>query len=302
MKKIFFSFVTLMSLIFVACNKDEDITIENPEGDPNTPSGTTVTLNYKVVEYLPAPGQYINEVANGSSKISSPSEACTYAEERFQKGLYVSLGAWGGYIVIKFDDPVVNNGGYDFAISSNSFDTSSEPGIVWVMTDTNGNGQPDDTWYELKGSHFGKNGYERNYWVTYTRPDSKGNTSWIDSNGETGFVKWLGSFHSQDFYYPDWILENSYTYYGSRLPAQAELNSQNIWINKPFEWGYVDNFGTDFVKNGNKNRFKISDAVDEDNLPVNLPKIDFIKVQTAINSTNNLLGENSTEVCGFFTE
>lgn len=46
--------------------------------------------------------------------------------------------------------------GYDFAIEGNAFDGSSEPGIVWVMQDVNGNGLPDDTWYQLKGSEYGK--------------------------------------------------------------------------------------------------------------------------------------------------
>lgn len=301
LKRFNFTFVALISLFLVACNKDGDITIDNPE-DPQPPIKPGVSLNYSVVEYLPAPGQYINEQTDGSNKINSASEACSFAEKRLSEGLYVSLGAWGGHIVVKFNESIENTGGYDFYISSNSFDTSNEPGIVWVMQDANGNGLPDDTWYELKGSYFGKEGYERNYWVTYFRPDAKGNTPWEDSNGETGYVYWQGNYHSQDFYYPDWITESSYTLYGSRLPSQAEQNPvTGIWINKPFEWGYADNFGEDFIKSQNKNPFRISDAVTEDNQPANLNSIDFVKVQTAVNSSAGLLGENSTEVCGFFS-
>lgn len=302
MKRKIFTFVALISLVFVACNKDGDITIDLPEEDDPNSSGSTVALNYTVIEYMPAPGQYINEVANGSSKITSASSAASYAEDRFKKGLYVSLGAWGGYITIKFNNPVLNSGGYDFSVSSNSFETSNEAGIVWVMQDSNGNGIADDTWYELKGSAFGEAGYERNYWVTYYRPEAKGNTRWEDSNGETGYVNWLGNFHNQDFYYPDWLEEETYTLYGSRLPSQAELTPQNIWVNNPFKWGYADNLGEDYIRDGNRNQFKISDAINEDNQPVSLNSIDFVKVQTAINNWNSLLGENSTEVCGFFTE
>ena len=43
-----------------------------------------------------------------------------------------------------------------FAIQGNAFDSSNEPGIVWVMQDVNGNGLPDDEWYELRGSETGE--------------------------------------------------------------------------------------------------------------------------------------------------
>ncbi|MCH5240152.1 MAG: hypothetical protein J1F38_08005 [Muribaculaceae bacterium] len=293
MKKINITFVALISLSFVACNKDEDIIIDNP-GDK--PGGNGVTLDYKVIEYTPAPGQYINETAS----IPSPEEACVFAEERLSASQYVSLGAWGGYIVVKFNESILNTGDYDFAISGNAFDTSNEPGIVWVMQDSNGNGLPDETWYELKGSFFGQEGYERNYWVTYHRPKAKENTPWEDSNGETGFVYWKESYHSQDYYYPTWIEEDTYTLYGSRLPSRAEQDDvTNMWQNKPYEWGYADNFGSDFVQATHQNRFRISDAVTETNQPANIQFIDFIKVQTSINGSADILGENSTEVAGF---
>ena len=62
---------------------------------------------------------------------------------------WVSLGGFGGYIVVGFDHSIDNSGDYDLGILGNSFSGSSEPGIVWVMQDENGNGLPDDTWYEL---------------------------------------------------------------------------------------------------------------------------------------------------------
>lgn len=68
----------------------------------------------------------------------------------------MSLGAFGGYLVVGFDHSIENDGGYNIGVSGNSFDGSSEPGIVWVMQDENGDGLPNDTWYELKGSEYGK--------------------------------------------------------------------------------------------------------------------------------------------------
>ena len=52
---------------------------------------------------------------------------------------YLSLGAYGGYVVIGFDHSVENvPGEYDLILEGNAFAGSSEPGIVWVMQDENG--------------------------------------------------------------------------------------------------------------------------------------------------------------------
>ena len=48
------------------------------------------------------------------------------------------------------------------------------------------------------------------------------------------------------------------------------------------------------------NRFRIADAIDEQGMSVDLKFIDFVKVQTAVNSKSGWLGEVSTEVLGFY--
>lgn len=68
---------------------------------------------------------------------------------------------------------VSSNGGYDFSIIGNPFDGSSEPGIVYVMQDENGDGLPNDTWYELRGSETGKAETYQHYAVTYYRPPTQ---------------------------------------------------------------------------------------------------------------------------------
>ena len=97
-------------------------------------------------------------------------EACAYAEDRMMRNTYVSLGGFGGYIVVGFDHSIDASGGYDLAIVGNSFEGSSEPGIVWVMQDINGNGEPDDEWYELAGSEYHKPETRHGFQITYTRP------------------------------------------------------------------------------------------------------------------------------------
>lgn len=303
-------YLSSIFLILMACNKDEEILAPDDNNPGEKPSETikVKSLDYTVIEYTPAPGQFINETAGGFDNITSPSEAAEKANERLHANEYLSLGAWGGYIVIALNRPIEVTDGYDFTIAGNAFDSSNEAGIVWVMNDTNGNGLPDDTWYELKGSYFMKEGYEQNFNVTYFRPEKGCDTYWEASNGESGYVSWLGNYHKQDFYYPNWIEEDSYTLYGSKLPARAEQNPvTGQWSNAPFEWGYADNAGEDSIivnyngRNLQLNPFSILQADMPNANPVNISLIHFIKVQTGILSQAGLLGENSTEICGFFT-
>lgn len=301
--KSLFKFIALGFIVFGACNKDDEIIIDNPVGEEPG-------FDYRVIEYLPAPGQFINEKVSGFDNISDMEEACARAEARIRENLYVSLGAWGGYLVIQTGSPIKNTGGYEFSIAGNAFDTSNEPGIVWVMQDKNSNGKADDEWFELKGSYYGMEGYERNYSVTYFRPEGKGeDTRWEDSNGEKGTINWAGVFHPQEYYYPAWIKEDSYTLHGTRLPSNSVQNEETgEWKNPPFKWGYADNMGEDAVitqiggKTVQKNFFRISDAIDKDGNAIDLKQIDFIKVQTGINGKAGIIGENSTEICGFFIE
>lgn len=272
-------------------------------------AGNSLTAN-KVYEYVPAPGQFINEKAtSGFNGESTHEAACGYAKSRLERELSVSLGAWGGFITVGFDHSIPNRGGYDFSIKGNPIDTSSEPGIVWVMQDVNGNGLPDDEWYQLKGSEYGKPETMEYYSVTYFRPGAEMNTRWIDSEGATGLVRRIPSQHPQPFYYPLWIKEDAYTLYGVRLKSRTVQSSvTGLWSNEPFQWGYADNFGDDLKVKDNPeagalaNYFKISDAVNPDGTPANLTHIDFIKVQTGVNADAGQLGENSTEVFSFRDE
>lgn len=297
--------ITVFSLLVLgACNKDEELIIDTPPDD----FGTT---DFTVLEYLPAPGQFIGDPASGFKDFSTMEEACAYAQQRINSGDALSLGAWGGYVTVKSQKNIRNTGGYDFSVAGNAFDSSSEPGIVWVMKDTNGNGLPDDIWYELRGSYYGKEGFELGYEVTYYRPDAYSDVRWTDNRGNSGTIKYQGAFHSQVSYYPSWITADYYTLKGTRLPAQSVYDEKTgNWCNLPFEWGYADNFGSDseyvyVVDLGRTlqlNYFRISDAVDTDGNPVDLDAIDFIRVQTAVMGESGRLGENSTEVFGFFPE
>ena len=267
----------------------------------------------KIFDYTPAPGQFINELKTGGfdGTQTTMETAIAYAEERLRDENWVSLGGFGGYIVVGFDHSIDNSGDYDFGIMANSFAGSSEPGIVWVMQDENGNGLPDDTWYELAGSETGKATTIQNYAVTYYRPTGPMMpVQWTDNLGNYGEVDYLKQFHRQDYYYPLWIEADSYTLTGTCLEPRNYDASGNgsYWVNDQYDWGYADNFSPvdrlteDDNAEGevNANHFKISNAIDCDCEPIHLNYVDFVKVQVGVNAKSGWLGELSTEVCGFF--
>lgn len=306
--------ILVAACLLTGCNKDD--TIDLPIGGNMRPilptSKATATI---VFEYTPAPGQFINETsAAGGMKdpLQTPTAACIWAEERLAREQYVSLGAFGGYIVVGFDHSILAGElPYDFMIGGNAFLSnhggSNEPGIVWVMQDENGNGRPDDTWYELKGSEYNNPQTKKEYSVTYYRPDTPGKpVEWIDSEGNTGTIDYLAAFHKQDYYYPTWIESDSYTLTGSCLPSHNQLDKETgFWNNGAYPWGYADNIGSDdlggdvVTGQGQRTGFRISNAVTSDGQAADLKYIDFVKVQTAVQAKSGWLGEVSTEVFSF---
>lgn len=286
MKKNFYFWGMAFALAFTACSVDKDDDDEDIIPDQGE-------AKLEVLEYRPAPGQFINE--NGAFKTMA--EANAWAESRFANKLYVSLGSFGGYITVKSPKVIKNRNGYDFGVIGNPFDGSSEPGIVWVSEDVNGNGIADDLWYELKGSDPS----ERDYQVTYTRPSEPGDVHWKDNKGNEGVISYLPEYHKQ-MYYPAWITEDSYTLKGSMLQPRT-VYENSTWKNQSFGWGYADNMGTDTEKASNGtyryNQFELDNAVDVEGNAVVLKQIHFVKVQNAILKNVDAIGEVSTEVAGF---
>ncbi|WP_374163353.1 cell surface protein [Arcticibacter sp. MXS-1] len=267
---------SVFTLTIAGCKKESEINMEAPVRPITANSSPYVT---DLFEYLPAPGQAINTTAGSKAG----------AENILGKrGSAVSLGAWGGTIVLGFDHTVINTpGAPDILILGNAFENFAEPGVIWVMQDDNGNGKPDDTWYEIAGSEYGKEGYVRDYSVTYHRPDPAGDVSWSDNKGNSGVIK---SVKTNWQYYPAWITANSYTLTGTLLP-KSNITEATFVSSKAFEYGYADN-----TPGGD--RIDLDDAIDKDGKKVSLKGIDFIKVQTGVLYNMGVLGELSTELQG----
>lgn len=265
------------------------INVYASEGKIRTGSSASVST---IFEYLPGPGQFINEIeglGGFDGTETSMAAALGYARRRMDAGLFVSLGSFGGYIVTGFDHSVTPSadGGYDFAVVGNAFDTSSEPGIVWVMQDTNGNGLPDDQWYQLAGSETGTATTLTDYAVTYRRGAPSSDIEWTDNRGNRGTVPAMAALHRQSSIYPAWITTDTYTLYGVRLETRNGIDSKTgQWVNAAYPWGYADNMGSDVLDaqvsagDGRRNGFSISNAILPDGTPVRLDFIDFVKVQT----------------------
>lgn len=270
----------------------------------------------RVYDFRPAPGQFVNtmpEYEEGDTQESINQKA----QGLLMDGGTVSLGAYGGYIVMGFDHMVENRQGvYDLQVLGNSFNAAasqtggaSEPAVVYVSYDANGNGLPDDEWYELAGSEYGKAQTLRNYTVTYHRtPEDHVATPtpgtavtdntyirWTDSEGGEGYVE-MNSFHRQS-YWPQWQAgEETLTFTGVRLASNSVDRSGEgkDYFQTPYAWGYADNL----PNADNRSKLDLQWAVNAQGKPANLPGIHFVKVQTAILQNNGWLGESSTEVSG----
>jgi hypothetical protein len=267
-------------LLFVSC------------GD-KTPDKSSAYIT-TVYQYVYAPGQH--------AALVKKTDISNFIGEPTTDKSFLYLGGFGGYVVAGFDHNVTNGDGLDFEVFALK-GASPEPGIVYVMSDTNGDGLPNDAWYELKGNQFPNS--KRHYWVRYYKAVAdNSNITWKDSEGSKGELKsGYGSAYSATWWWPA-TTTDSITLYGTRLPDSyintSSTSAQN-WVvpSTLFTWGYAKNLtGTDYDTDLGANKFDIANAVDSLGSSVNLPHIRFIKIQTSVFQQAGWLNEVSTEVRG----
>lgn len=279
-----FCAIALFSLLQFSCKSN------SPE-EPIIEDSAYISV---VFEYVYAPGQHAKK-ANASDKtnfIGKPSNDKSW--------LY--LGGFGGYVVAGFNHNVVNGEGADFEVYALAGATP-EPAIVYVMSDNNNDGKPNETWYELKGNQFENS--RRNYWVRYYKATSDStNISWKDSENNKGeLICGYGATNSAGWWWPA-TTADSITFSGTRLPDAYDNNSTAdtpFWSvpAERFTNGYAENlFGNDFDKNVGSNKLDISNAVDIDGNAVSLSEIRFIKVQTGVFQQAGWTNEVSSEIRG----
>lgn len=305
------------------------VEVKGKEGEDGKNHSPFIT---KVLEYVPAPSQYTNKYP-AYSYGDTPMDMNNKVLDAIGNGNLgvVTLGGYGGYVVVGFDHTIKNvPGKRDFRVLGNMFDIfdnasssdiargGAEPGIIMVAYDKNKNGRPDDEWYEIEGSAHNdfKNepwyddavaahndvktikDYSITYFVPEKEPELESEWStylrWEDNQGKSGYVVKNG-YHDQS-YYPQWILKDQLTFSGTRLPQNAvdTDGSGNLFYAYNFRFGYADN-----AKNESKqSTIDIDWAVNKEGKKANLPGVDFIKIYTGVRQRYGTTGECSTEISG----
>ena len=237
-----------------------------------------------VYDYTPAPGQFVGvypfyEAGESKEAMRQRVEAKLKGNE----GGLVSLGRYGGSVTFGFGRPVNNLAGNDLKVFGNAFLNSAEPGIVEVSEDVNGNGLPDDAWYELAGSKYADATTVHRYSITYYKPVTD-SIRFRENNGQTGSISGK---------YPVWEAD-SIVCRGSKLASTAYQTDAKFWVLANLAWGYADNQPNTSDLTG----FNLDWAVDDLGNSVPLSRIHFVRVYTGVNQSLGWLGELSTEVTG----
>ena len=297
LKKI--SLLSLCSVLFASmasCSGDDE---PKPEIDYDNTSYMAVIT---AVDYRPAPGQFINELPEADENTTA-AQINEVVRTMLNEGELISLGSLGGSVTMTLSRPIYNSATQraDFIVLGNAYITSvdnyvtygsAEPGIVYVMEDTNGNGLPDDTWYALRGQDWDK---VREVTVTYTVPEQPMADRWVDwtlSDGSGGHFD-LHNTHNHS-YFPLWEKTDTLTFTTLMIPRNGSYDADSGRYRQVCLWGYADSY----PNNSDDAALSLDDAVDENGNPVHILKADFIKVVSAVLQSNGPMGECSTEVGG----
>jgi len=251
----------------------------------------------RVFDYQYAPGQHATMISPNDKGGNFVGEPWVHAKP------FTSLGGWGGYLIAGFDHAVSNTNGPDIAIYTQP-SVASEPGIVYVMADSNNDGIPNDgSWFEIKGSEFNHPETIRNYQVTYYKPAASGYVTWRDNQGKSGSL--VPEFGADSWWWSGYGDQPSVTFTGVKLPDAYTNTSKDpavaLWMTRVglFRYGYAESYNNeDYNATLKANLLDISAAVDASGNPANLAKINFIKIQSGVFQIAGWLNEISTEISG----
>lgn len=300
--------IVILLFLFISCSQRNPL-FNSLESEKKNTGGTAFggdpPLHYdpeaywikEVIEYKPAWGQHVNKSDyNDINKLYGAPVSGAHD--------IVSLGSGGGYVIVRFDPPILNHpdniNSYDFIIFGNAFFTGAnerwqEPAYVEVMKDENGDGITNETWYLLKGSDTTPGSF-----ISVTNNRTNLNYKPADKD----------HYPSTDYYplYPDQITFIIFPF----PPEKTGQTSENIRgyadvtptldnPGVPDETFYTvpDTPGDYPIDDGSGggDAFKIEWAVDRNTgAPVVLDQIDFIKIISTATNTLELVGEVSADI------
>ena len=303
--QIHFGFYRMFRMGAVACALTAPVLADNP-------------FATAVVEFDPAPGQFVNNV-----EYVDPLRALGWplGDDPTQpdNSSLVSLGGFGGKLTLAFDhtvrDDPANPFGLDAIVYGNALWVAgdqtrrwAECGVIEISRDANSNGLADDDWFVIPGSHLepGSLPYEVH--------------AWDDDIGDATYPPIIAS----------WIppgRSGVWTSEGHRLPPATFdhfiiVNTNGASATEEDIWGYADFSPTQTLPDGadaeafytrpdnpfvvgmtpgagGGDAFDIAWAVDAaSGQPAGLSGLNFIRIRTAVNevSFNPPLGELSTEI------
>ncbi|MFH1418208.1 MAG: hypothetical protein ABII12_07995 [Planctomycetota bacterium] len=281
-----------------------------------------------VIDFSPAPGQFVNEpLFNDPSKaLGPPAGAGTYNPNNSK---LVSLGGFAGSITLAFDHTVMNDDtnplGLDAIVFGNATWAGSDPNRHWaecgyieISRDVNDNGQADDPWYLVSGSHI---------------PDPLGQEetqAWDDDVGDPTYPpnnpNWIppgqsGTWMTQGFRLPSDVFDVTVLQNPSGLGATVEgvfgyadfapvlilgdLDGDNV-VDDPemspadFYTAPDDPFEVGMTPGScGGDAFDIAWAIEpETGQPANLDGFDFIRITNGENYIAGIFGEKSPEIGG----
>jgi hypothetical protein len=283
----------------------------------------------RVMEYRPAPGQFVQNAGfnDPAAALGAPVGAGTHDGDESK---VVTLGGFGGYIVLGFDRPVgddpKNRLGLDFIVFGNSFWSGGDPNRRWaeaatveISADVNGNGLADDAWYLVPGSHID---VPAQHWQSQTWDDDVDDPlyppehSWWVPPGERGVWSTWGFRLPSDPFETSLVLVNPNGPFATEEGAWGyadlsptlvlgDLDGDNAVDDPsigPEEFYTVPDdpltVGVD-AGSGGGDAFDIAWAIDPaTGAPANLRGFDFIRITNATNVVLGPFGERSAEVCG----
>jgi hypothetical protein len=257
-----------------------------------------------VVEYRPAPGQFVEDdnFNDPQSALGRPVGGGTFAANNES---LATLGGFGGYLVLAFDhtvlDDPMNLRGMDAIVFGNAHWFSGNPQRHWaecatieISFDENGNGEADDAWFLIPGTHL---------------PDPL--AAWRSARLDDGTESWafelpVGVFAAAPLVNPntDGLTEGIYGYaeYTPTL-VLGDMNADNIVDDvgvvpeafytrpdDPLAVGITD-------RSGGGDAFDIAWAIDPvTGHPAELVGFDFVRITTAVDYDELPFGERSAEI------
>ncbi|NIG55715.1 PKD-like domain-containing protein [Chitinophaga sp. Cy-1792] len=256
---------------------------------------------YTVLEYAPSPAKNFNWSIIGTAsnwKFGDEyqlgynaflAKASDMRKANTAPGLV--LGSWGGYAIFQFDHTVANAHGIPDLEVTATYSKLDLP-AVYVAYDRNKNGKPDeDEWYEIKNADFGLEDMP-DYQMTFTYDSTT-----TDAKRIYSYLSWKDN---QATPVGGQIITNKT--FSSSVNADGNISTRGFFPGLAVTdfstkaTAMLDGWKTSFIRKGKRitrnvtggNPFQqtlnidIDLAVDKNGESVQLPGIDFVKVQRVI--------------------